>query len=112
MEHSIGRYLLSNSAGRWNGYEKAEMHIELSAIFLSSKILCSIDMAKRSDYLMKIHDATRPLTDCLDVEIGFPIDEPPEDYDEFERKFFARFIELAEKEFDRLRALKIEFFEN
>ena len=99
MEHSIVRYLLSNTHGRLNGHEKAEQHIQLSAIFLAYKKICSIDKARTDDDWIKIHNATRELTDHLDREIGFPIYERPDDYDELARKFFDRFIELAEKAF-------------
>ena len=37
MEFSIHRYLLSNTRGRIDGFEKAEKHIELSAIFIAAK---------------------------------------------------------------------------
>jgi hypothetical protein len=97
MEHSIHRYLFSNTHGRLNGYEKAEQHITLSAIFLAYRKLCSIDKARTDNDWIKIHDATKELTDHLDTEIGFPIYECPEDYDELARKFFDRFVELADK---------------
>ncbi len=97
MEHAIGRYLLSNTHGRLNGHEKAEQYIEMSAIFLACKKMCSIEKARHDDDWIKIHDATRELTDNLDIEIGFPIFEVPENYDELYRKFFDRFIELAER---------------
>lgn len=97
MDHSIYRYLLSNAHGRLNGYEKAEKHIELSAIFIASKLLCSIEEAKHDDRWILIHDATQELTDNLDREIGFPIHESPDNYDELARKFFDRFLKLAEK---------------
>jgi len=97
MEFSIARYLLANTHGRLDGFEKAERHIDLAAIFIASKRFCSIDKAKSDEKLMLIHDASRELTDHLDTEIGFPIHERPDDYDELSRKFFDRFLELAEK---------------
>ena len=97
MEFPIVRYLLSNTHGRFNGSEKAEQHIALSAIFLAYKKMCSLNKARTDDDWMKIHDATTELTDHLDREIGFPIYDRPDDYDELARKFFDRFIELAEK---------------
>jgi len=97
MEFSIARYLLANTHGRLDGHEKAERHIELSAIFIASKRLCSIEKAKSDEYLMLIHDATRKLTDCLDEEIGFPINECPDNYDELSRRFFDKFLKLAEE---------------
>lgn len=100
MEFPIRRYLLANTHGRLNGNEKAEQHIEMSAIFLACKKMCSIEKARHDDDWIKIHDATQELTDDLDTEIGFPIYETPEDYDELDRKFFDRFIELAERAFD------------
>ena len=98
MEFPIIRYLLSNTYGRLNGPEKAERHMDLCAIFIASKTFCSIDNASWNEFFMKIHDATRALTDHMDKEIGFPIYERPEDYDESSRKFFNRFLALAEKE--------------
>jgi len=97
MEHSIVRYLLSKTHGRINGYEKAERHIDLSAIFIASRRLCSIDRARSDENLMLIHDATTKLTDHLDTEIGFPLNDVPEDYEDLGRKFFNRFLELAEE---------------
>ena len=106
MEHSIGRYLLSNTYGRINGYEKAERHIELSAIFIASKLLCSLDSAKGDEKLLKIHDATRELTDNLDSEIRLPLDDSEYDHNDLARKFFDRFLELAEKEWRKDKACK------
>lgn len=97
MEFPIRRYLLSNTHGRLNGNEKAEQHIAMSAIFLAYKKMCSIEKARNDEDWIKIHDATQKLTDNLDKEIGFPIYEAPEDYDELGRKFFDRFVELADK---------------
>jgi hypothetical protein len=102
MEFPIVRYLLSNTHGRLNGTEKAERHIDLCAIFLASKLFCSIDKARSNDNWIRIHDATRKLTDNLDGEIGFPIFETPEDYEQLALKFFDRFLELAEEEWKRI----------
>jgi len=106
MEFAIGRYLLSNIHSRANGAEKAERHIEISSIFIASKLLCSIDDAKYKhwDSMMKIHDATIKLTDNLD-KIGFDIyDDCPENLSDLELKFFDRFLDLAEKEWDKFIA--------
>lgn len=102
MEHAIVRYLLSNTHGRLNGFEKAEQHIELCAIFIAIKMFCSTDKARNNEKIMKIHDATRELTDNMDKEIGFPIFECPEDYDDLALKFFDRFMEIAEKEWNKI----------
>lgn len=97
MNFSIYRYLLSNARGRIDGFEKAERHIELSSIFIAAKTFSDTDSAKHHKDIMLIHDATRKLTDYLDKEIGFPLNEQPEDYDELARKFFDKFIKLAEE---------------
>jgi hypothetical protein len=98
MEHGIFRYLLSNTRGRLNGSEKAEQHLNLSAIFVAAKKMCSIDKAKSYDECMIVHDATQKLTGYLDTEIGFPIDEDDDiDYDKLSRKFFDKFIALADE---------------
>ena len=101
MQFSIGRYLLSNTYGRLNGLEKSEKHIELSAIFIAAKTFSDTDSAKNHENLMLIHDATTKLTDHLDKEIGFPINDQPEDYEELSRKFFDKFICLAEEAWNK-----------
>ena len=100
----IHRYLLSNTMGRLNGGEKAEQHIKLSAIFIASKCFCSIDKAESDDRLMRIHDATQKLTDSMDIEIGFPVFEAEYDMDKLSRKFFDRFVELAEEEWKKVKS--------
>jgi hypothetical protein len=101
MEWPIHRYLLANTKGRLNGVEKAERHLYMSAIFVASKKRCSIDKAKSYDEWMKVHDATQKLTGHLDTEIGFPIDETDDmDYNKLSRKFFDKFIALAEEAYN------------
>ena len=105
MEFAIGRYLLANIRSRANGCEKAQRHIEISSIFLASKLLCDIDKAKSGhwDEMMRIHDATQKLTCNLDKEIGFDIDDDcPENLRDLELKFFDRFLELAEEEWKKI----------
>jgi hypothetical protein len=98
MEFPIHRYLLANTKGRLNGFEKAEQHLKLSAIYVAAKKRCSIDKAKSYDEWMIVHDATQKLTDYLDTQIGFQIDETDDiDYDKLARKFFDKFIALAEE---------------
>ena len=96
------RYLLSKTPGRLNGYDKAEQHLNLSAIFLASKLFCSIDKARSNENLMRIHEATTKLTDHMDKEIGFSTSEEEYDYYGLSRKFFDRFIELAEEEWKKI----------
>jgi len=101
MDFPIHRYLLSNTIGRLNGFEKAEQHLALSAIFVAAKKRCDEDQAKRYPEWMIVHDATQKLTDYLDTEIGFPINETDDiDYEMFARKFFDKFIALAEKAYN------------
>lgn len=105
MDFPIVRYLLANTHGRANGAEKAERHIELTCIYLASKMLCpSVEKVKSLhwDLMMKIHNATQVLTNNLDREIGFPIYDTPDDYDALALKFFDKFILYAEAEFKRL----------
>ena len=102
MNFAIRRYLLANTYGRLDGYEKAEQHLKLSSIFIVSKMLCSIEKAESDENLMRIHDATRKLTDHMDKEIGFPILDKEYDHDKLARKFFARFIDLAEEEWKKI----------
>jgi len=103
MEFPIIRYLLSNTRGRLNGMEKAEQHINLCAIFIASYKQCSIDKARTDEDWIKIHEATQKLTGYLDTEIGFPVNEESceIDYDKLAKKFFKRFIALAENCFSQ-----------
>jgi hypothetical protein len=90
---------LSNTFGRANGYEKAQTHIDLSAMFIAIKRLCSVDAAKSNYWkdVRLIHDATQKLTSYLNVVIKFPLTEAPDSYDDYARKFFDKFIEYAEQ---------------
>lgn len=105
MDFVIARYLLANIRSRASGVEKAERHLELSSIFVASKLICSIDTAKYDNYdeVMKIHDATQKLTGHLDKEIGFDInDDCPENLSDLEFKFFNRFLDIAEEEWKKI----------
>ena len=101
---------MSNADGRQNGAEKAEQHLMLSYIYVSSVALVTVDKAMRmslddgngSTFLYrKIHDATQKLTSYMDEEIGFPLVGRP-DYDKLAPLFFDKFIKLADEEFARL----------
>lgn len=103
MEFPIHRYLIANTAGREDGYEKATQHLKLSKIFVASKTgVNDVDEADW-DLTKRIHNATDALTSYLDTVIGFPIKEVPDDYSHFKHKFFDKFLELAEEEWDKIR---------
>ena len=93
----IGRYLMANAHGRWNGAEKAVRHRDLCSFYVA--VFHQYDDAeraareRRSDY-EAVHKATQRLTDNLDQEIGFPLDGPP-DYHKLVPAFFKRFHSLA-----------------
>ncbi len=95
----ITRYLMSNAHGRWNGAEKAEVHMELCGIF--AETLCDVPSNYyQTDVLSKpyklIHEKTQELTGYLDTAIGFPLDSDP-DYDDLAPKFFKKFYALSRK---------------
>ena len=119
MSFPIHRYLMSNTAGRESGFEKAEQHLHLSYIYVASQMgIVDPDGATRVMVGKKthengweehgtmaytyIHDATQELTDYMDEVIGFPVDDPRPDYDTLAPKFFEEFIRLADLEWARL----------
>jgi hypothetical protein len=87
----IGRYLMSNADGRWDGAEKAQRHIELCEFYLNC---FGIDKIDEYEAFEAVHDATQELTDNLDTMIGFPLKGRP-NYDELEPKFFDIFHKIA-----------------
>lgn len=96
MSHTIGRYLMSNAKGRWNGAEKAHCHEHLCKFYVAAARGVELEDV-RVDYgddYKAVHDNTQKLTDNLDEAIGFPLESDP-DYDVLERKFFERFHVLA-----------------
>ena len=93
---SIGRYLMSNAHGRWNGAEKALYHRELCKFYVAAVRgfddeglvdLCGEDFNA-------VHKSTQQLTDRMDEVIGFPLDSAP-DYAKLEPLFFEHFHTLA-----------------
>jgi hypothetical protein len=119
MSFPIHRYLMANTAGRLDGYEKAETHLRLSYIYVASQMgIVDSDGATRvmagakthddgwvqhGDMVYTyIHDATQELTDYMDEVIGFPIEDTRPDYDTLAPKFFEEFIRLADLEWDKL----------
>jgi hypothetical protein len=105
IEFQIHRYLLANT--RLNGFEKAEQHIDMSALFVALKLLITSDGARRHHWkkVMAIHDYTQKLTDNLDTEIGFPIGEEVDDinYEQLSRKFFNKFLLYANECWETLK---------
>lgn len=94
---TINRYLMSCSCDRASGFEKATRHSELCSFYVAAWFgIEDADMARRhhEEAFEAVHDATQVLTDNLDTEIGFPLEDRP-DYDELWPKFFERFHELA-----------------
>ena len=95
---SIGRYLMSNAHGRWNGTEKALYHRELCKFYVAAVRgfddeglvdLCGEDFKA-------VHESTQQLTDRMDEVIGFPLKSMP-DYDKLGPLFFDHFHALAMK---------------
>jgi len=116
--HTIARYLLSNTIGREDGYEKAERHRELCQMFVALKYSVTPEesweydrqrISRRYDSLKLsksticlageapidfVHDHTQELTGHLE-KIGMPMDKTYPDYDVLAKKFNERFLELA-----------------
>jgi len=111
---SVTRYLLCNTRGREDGYEKAEAHKEMCQNFIAMTFMCEPDIAwdferkhitrkfgdhKDHNYTFGeglydfVHDHTQKLTSHLDT-IGMPTElGVMPDYEKlvpiFEERFFA-----------------------
>lgn len=98
VSFDIHRYLMANTHGRQDGFEKAQEHRELCEAFISVILdvpLYEIHRNHEEEY-QKVHTATQKLTSFLDREIGFPLKSHP-DYDDLEPKFFDKFYAIALK---------------
>lgn len=95
-QRTVGRYLLSNADGRWDGAEKAMRHMELCQFYVALVRGVEVDEARMQfeDDYQAVHTKTQELTSHLDTAIGFPIKGRP-DYPELEPKFFSMFHALA-----------------
>ncbi len=96
LQHAVVRYLMSNSAGRLDGAEKALRHTELCTFYVAAVRGVELDRVRRlheEDY-QRVHEQTQQLTDYLDEVIGFPLVGVP-DYDQLAPLFFSHFHELA-----------------
>lgn len=94
LEWEIHRYLMSNTYGREDGNERAERHMNISAIILSFITLKKYHEIHDFPKMKVIHDyLAEILTDRMDEVIDFPIDRRIYDYDEYALKFFNVIIE-------------------
>jgi|JI10StandDraft_1071094.scaffolds.fasta_scaffold16637_12 hypothetical protein len=96
-DFTVGRYLMANAEGRWNGAEKALRHRELCSFYVAFFHGHSDpEKAARQEggSYAAVHTATQKLTDHLDEVIGFPLKGQP-DYDKLAAAFFERFHALA-----------------
>jgi hypothetical protein len=103
MRFHIHRYLMSNTQGRLDGFEKAQRHLELSEIYVKVRLGLGWDYGLEDrddmyDIQMKVHDATQAMTSHMDTAIGFPVFDNRPDYDDLAPKFFEKFLELADAE--------------
>lgn len=97
MSFDVHRYLVSNSEGRLDGFEKGTRHENLVNIYVASRMGCELDKSFRHlEYAEAVHMKTRALTDYMDEVIGFPIIGIP-NYDELAPKFFKKFVELCDQ---------------
>ena len=97
LQHTVMRYLMSNTQGRWDGAEKAHRHDELCRFYVAAIRGVEAEQARRKfedDYQL-VHTHTQSLTSHLDEVIGFPLESPRPDYDSLGPKFFDRFHTLA-----------------
>ena len=92
---AVARYLMANAYGRWDGVLKAHCHRELCSFYVAIHLGVAPEQVQLDEPPYEaVHTATQVLTDALDEEIGFPLDQTP-DYDKLEPLFFERFHTLA-----------------
>lgn len=96
LRFTVGRYLMSNAKGRWDGAEKAQRHIELCTFYVAAHRGIELEDVRvdHEQAYKAVHRNTQQLTDHLDEVIGFPLESEP-DYDVLEPKFFDHFHTLA-----------------
>lgn len=97
LSFDIHRYLMANTFGREDGYEKAEKHIKISKEIAAFLLILPIDdIDIEVEIWMFVHDYLADiLTNKMDEVIGFPIDKPlyGNDYNILAKKFFDVIIE-------------------
>ena len=94
MDFSINRYLIANY--RLDGAEKSSRHIYLCQLVVGYYFATDPEaVLVTDDSFDLVHQATKPLTDNLDLEIGFPLDGTRPDYDRLVPLFFDEFTKLA-----------------
>jgi hypothetical protein len=94
-DFAVRRYLICNTVGRLDGFEKASVHRELCTFYTALHLGVSVeDVDTTCQEYDKIHEATQALTDYMDERIGFPLYSRP-DYDSLAPVFFHHFHELA-----------------
>ena len=94
LEWEIHRYLMSNTYGREDGVERAQRHMNISAIILSFITVKKYHEIHDFQKMKIIHDyLAEILTDRMDEVIGFPIKKEIHDYDEYVWRFFNVVIE-------------------
>jgi len=91
MEFDANRYLIANTAGRQDGAEKAQRHMNLCHTYL--KVMHGLEY--KHSLMMFIHDYSQSLTSYLDEKIGFPVYDKHPDYSTLSRLFVAKFVEVC-----------------
>ena len=87
LDRDIQRYLMVNTFGRIDGYERAERHYNISRTIAKFLLLRNHDIERES---IQIHDYLTTLTAFMDEMIDFPIDRPiyGDEYDIYIDRFF------------------------
>lgn len=96
LMYDINRYIMVNSHGRLDGFEKAQHHIKISEI-LTDFILYGFDDFKQYREYLLVHDYLADnLTSKMDEVIGFPIDRKlyGEDITKYSERFFDKLIDM------------------
>ena len=79
-EWTIDRYLMSNAINRLDPAEKATRHIEICQFYVAAVRGCSREdaMSNYESDFDHLHEESQELTNSLNTEIGFPLDQTPE----------------------------------
>ena len=103
MRRNIMRYLMSNTHKRLDGAQKAHHHIEMCNIYIAGVLQCypdGVHFQRDPDGMAvfrAVHDHTQKLTNNLDTEIGFPLEDTRPPYDSLCLLFFNEFLILADE---------------
>ncbi len=91
LKYDVVRYLIVNTKGKEDGYERADRHIAIS------KTICKFLLCRTHNLpYMEVHNYLTELTAFMDEQIGFPVNRTiyGNEYDAFVEKFINKIKEM------------------